>query len=80
MEIDESAQPVQICAQAGKPVISVAKKDWFADDVYRNIEDLPILLERVGELIYRRTGFVVTYLCAGPNPQNDWKISATRLE
>ena len=31
VEIDESAQPVQICAQAGKPVTSVAKKGWFAD-------------------------------------------------
>ena len=31
MEIDESAQPVQMCAQAGKPVTSVAKKGWFAD-------------------------------------------------
>jgi len=31
VEVDESAQPVQICAQTGNPVISVAKKGWFAD-------------------------------------------------
>ena len=34
VEIDESAQPVQICAQAGKPVTSVAKKGWFADEMW----------------------------------------------
>ena len=31
VEVDEPAQPVQICAQAGKSVTSVAKKGWFAD-------------------------------------------------
>ncbi|KAI6007061.1 hypothetical protein EDD15DRAFT_2358156 [Pisolithus albus] len=47
------------------------------EKILRNIEDLPILLERVGELIHRRTGFIVSYLCAGPNPKNNWNISAT---
>ena len=32
VEVDEPAQPVQICAQAGKSVTSVAKKGWFADE------------------------------------------------
>ncbi|KAI6017039.1 hypothetical protein EDC04DRAFT_2902827 [Pisolithus marmoratus] len=41
-----------------------------------NIEDLPIL-EHVGELIHCQTGFIISYLCAGPNPQNNWNISAT---
>ena len=36
VEVDESAQPVQICAQTGNPVISVAKKGWFADE-HRNL-------------------------------------------
>ena len=31
VEVGESSQPVQICAQAGIPVTSVAKKGWFAD-------------------------------------------------
>ncbi|KAI6041795.1 hypothetical protein EDC04DRAFT_2601427 [Pisolithus marmoratus] len=42
----------------------------------RNIEDLPILLEHVGELIHRKTGFIISYLCVGPNPKNNWNISA----
>lgn len=47
------------------------------EKILRNIEDLPILLERVGELIHRRTRFIISYLCAGPNPKNNWNISAT---
>ncbi|KAI6034788.1 hypothetical protein EDC04DRAFT_2897788 [Pisolithus marmoratus] len=45
--------------------------------ILQNIEDLPILLEHVGQLIHCQTGFIISYLCAGPNPQNNWSISAT---
>ncbi|KIJ10011.1 hypothetical protein PAXINDRAFT_16916 [Paxillus involutus ATCC 200175] len=42
-----------------------------------NINDLPVLLDRVVELIHLRTGFVVSFICASPHPRNNWEISAT---
>ncbi|KIM65725.1 hypothetical protein SCLCIDRAFT_22602 [Scleroderma citrinum Foug A] len=47
------------------------------EKILQRIEDLPILLQCVEELIYDRTGFIITYLCTGPNLKNDWNISTT---
>ncbi|KIJ09686.1 hypothetical protein PAXINDRAFT_17235 [Paxillus involutus ATCC 200175] len=67
-------EQVQQKKATGDPAM---KRETNPERILRNIDDLPVLLDRVVELIHLRTGFVVLFICAGPHPRNDWEISAT---
>ena len=42
----------------------------------RAIDELPFALGRIGELIKRRCGFAVSFICAGPDPSKNWDITS----
>ncbi|KAG1797447.1 uncharacterized protein HD556DRAFT_1306588 [Suillus plorans] len=45
-----------------------------ADAIAKAIDDLPIICQRFARLIKKKTRFIVSFMCAGPEPRHDWDI------
>ncbi|KAG1741360.1 hypothetical protein EDB19DRAFT_1908050 [Suillus lakei] len=45
-----------------------------ADDIAKGIDDLPIICQRFARLIKKKTRFIVSFTCAGPDPRQNWDI------
>ncbi|KAG2141411.1 uncharacterized protein EDB93DRAFT_1105696 [Suillus bovinus] len=44
------------------------------DAIAKAINDLPIICQRFTHLIKKKTQFIVSFMCAGPEPRHDWDI------
>ncbi|KAG1726702.1 uncharacterized protein EDB91DRAFT_1254203 [Suillus paluster] len=45
-----------------------------ADAIVKGIDDLPIICQRFARLIKKKTRFIVSFMCAGPDPRQNWNI------
>ncbi|KAG1725144.1 uncharacterized protein EDB91DRAFT_1254880 [Suillus paluster] len=45
-----------------------------ADAIVKGIDDLPIICQRFAHLIKKKTRFIVSFMCAGPDPRQNWNI------
>ncbi|KAG2028328.1 hypothetical protein BDR03DRAFT_1019959 [Suillus americanus] len=45
-----------------------------ADAIAKGIDDLPIICQRFARLIKKKTRFIVSFTCAGPDPRQNWDI------
>ncbi|KAG1886405.1 uncharacterized protein F5891DRAFT_988963 [Suillus fuscotomentosus] len=44
------------------------------DAIAKAIDDLPIICQRFARLIKKKTRFIVSFMCAGPEPRHNWDI------
>ncbi|KAF8833244.1 hypothetical protein BDN67DRAFT_986155, partial [Paxillus ammoniavirescens] len=47
-----------------------------SDEIQSAIDDLPSILVRFAEFIKARTGFTISFICAGPDPSKNWDITS----
>ncbi|KAG1724933.1 uncharacterized protein EDB91DRAFT_1254983 [Suillus paluster] len=45
-----------------------------ADAIVKGIDDLPIICQCFARLIKKKTRFIVSFMCAGPDPRQNWNI------
>ncbi|KAG1722178.1 uncharacterized protein EDB91DRAFT_1256192 [Suillus paluster] len=45
-----------------------------ADPIAKAIDYLPIICQRFARLIKKKTQFIVSFMCTGPEPRHDWDI------
>ncbi|KAG2337161.1 hypothetical protein BDR05DRAFT_1005243 [Suillus weaverae] len=49
-------------------------KETDADAIAKGIDDLPIICQRFARLIKKKTRFIVSFTCTGPDPRQNWDI------
>ncbi|KAG2112872.1 hypothetical protein DEU56DRAFT_761967 [Suillus clintonianus] len=47
-----------------------------AEGIAQGIDDLPIICRRFAQLVKKKTGFLVSFMFAGPDPRNDWDMTS----
>ncbi|KAG0698888.1 hypothetical protein DFH29DRAFT_877672 [Suillus ampliporus] len=45
-----------------------------ADAIAKGIDDLPIICQRFACLVKKKTRFIVSFTCAGPDPRHNWDV------
>ncbi|KAG2740101.1 hypothetical protein P692DRAFT_20754065, partial [Suillus brevipes Sb2] len=84
---DVKAQIHELYRQQRKTHKKSAKKNILDDDeegdcmldaegIMRSIDDLPLVCRRFVQLVKKKTGFITSFMFAGPDPRIDWDMTS----